>query len=753
VKILSVDDNAENRYLIEAVGRAHGFEVVSARNGREALEKLDSQPVDLIVSDVLMPEMDGFQLCHELRSREHTRHIPFIFYTATYTARQDAELGLSLGASRYVLKPVDLIVSDVLMPEMDGFQFCREVKSREHTRHIPFIFYTATYTSRKDAEFGMSLGASRFVLKPVDPDEFMTIIGEVLSEAQQGELAVPEAELKGATDYLEAYNARLVHKLNRKIEQLEAARNELHELLAARDSEIAQRKRAEEALAMSESRLRALLESASQGVVAVDKSGHMVLVNTKTEEMFGYTRDELLGQPLDIMLPERYRTAHAEHLQHYFAHPHTRVMGLGLDLYGRSKNGNEFPLEITLSCAEHNGSRLAMALITDITERKKVEDRLWQAQKLESIGLLAGGIAHDFNNLLVGVIGNASMAQELLPLGHDAGELLQRVLSTGEQLAHLTRQMLAYSGKGRFVFEPLSLSDLIPEMSSLVQPSISKKIALHFGLEPDLPLVEADRGQMQQVVMNLLLNAAEAIGSNAGLISVKTGFQVVDEAYIRRNPGAADLRPGKYVRLKVRDTGCGMDEATKARIFDPFFTTKFTGRGLGLAAVAGIVRGHKGSITVSSTPGKGSCFTVLFPAGDGAAAVSPVVARDADLHGAGTILVVDDEEAVRVMAEKALERYGYKVLVADCGLAAIDVCRRHPGDISLVVLDLSMPGMAGEEALPELRKIRPNVKIVVSSGYSETETMRLFAGQRVSGFLQKPFTSTRLAAKVKRALG
>jgi PAS domain S-box-containing protein len=479
----------------------------------------------------------------------------------------------------------------------------------------------------------------------------------------------------------------------------------------------------------------------------------MVLVNARTEEMFGYARDELLGQPVEILLPERYRTPHAEHVQHYFAHPHTRAMGLGLDLYGRSKNGNEFPLEITLSHAELGGSRLAMALITDITERKKAEERLWQAQKLESIGLLAAGVAHDFNNLLVGVIGNASIAQQLLPLGHDAVELLQSVLSSGEQLAHLTRQMLAYSGKGRFVVEPLKLSDLIPEMSSLIEPSISKKIALQFELERDLPLVEVDRGQMQQVFMNLVLNAAEAIGSDAGLISVKTGLQFVDQAYIRRNPGAAELHPGNYVCLEVRDTGCGMDEATKARIFDPFFTTKFTGRGLGLAAVAGIVRGHKGAITVGSAPGKGSRFTVLIRAAEGAPVVLPVAASGADLHGTGTILVVDDEAGVRLMTEKALEHYGYKVLVAAGGLAAIDVFKRFPGDISLVVLDLSMPGMGGEEALPELRKLRPNVKIVVSSGYGEAETMKLFVGQGVSAFIQKPFTSIQLAEKVKMALG
>ena len=256
----------------------------------------------------------------------------------------------------------------------------------------------------------------------------------------------------------------------------------------------------------------------------------------------------------------------------------------------------------------------ARAAARERDARQLAEERLRQTQKRESVGVLAAAVAHDFNNLLVVVIGNASLAQELLPPDSPAAGLLDGIVKAGEQAAHLTRQMLAYSGKGKFLVEAVHLSDLITEISALVQPSIPKKIALRLDLQANLPPIEADRGQMQQVFTNLALNAVEAIGGDDGLIAVKTSVQDVDEQYTRRHPEAAELPPGPYICLEVRDTGCGMDDATKARIFDPFFSTKFTGRGLGLAAVAGIVRGHKGAIMVTSAPGEGACFRVLFPA-------------------------------------------------------------------------------------------------------------------------------------------
>ncbi len=395
----------------------------------------------------------------------------------------------------------------------------------------------------------------------------------------------------------------------------------------------------------------------------------------------------------------------------------------------------------------------AVSLWLDITGRKRVEEQLRHSQKLESLGLLAGGIAHDFNNLLVGIIGNASMAEDLLPYGSPAADVLKRVVESGEQAAHLTRQMLAYAGKGRFILEPVDLSALIYKTRALFQSSISKKINVVFHLAPGIAAVETDPSQMQQVFMNLALNAAEAIGEEPGVISISTGETLVTGGYQGGAPGGWDIEPGRYVFLEVRDTGCGMDTATQAKIFDPFFTTKFQGRGLGLAAVAGIVRAHKGAIELTTAPGAGSTFRVLLPATSARpqAPALPAESRD-DLRGRGTVLVVDDEQIVRDLARQSLERHGYRVLVAENGPAAIDIVQADGQAVQLVILDLSMPGMSGEEILPHLRKIKPDLHVIVSSGYSETETLRLFKGAVVSGFIQKPYTARQLAVQVKSVL-
>jgi PAS domain S-box-containing protein len=523
--------------------------------------------------------------------------------------------------------------------------------------------------------------------------------------------------------------------------------------------DIIERQRAEAALKESETHARrrlaeieAIYTTAPIGLCVLDNTLRFARLNQRLAEINGAPIEAHIGKTPRDTLPGIGPDVEAAL---------ARVLETGepiadLELSGTTPAQPGILRYWRLQCVplRGEGGRVAgiSVAIEEITEKKRDEELLRQAQKLESIGLLAGGVAHDFNNLLIGVIGNASLIQGSLGPDHPDSDLVKGILETGEQLAHLTRQMLAYAGKGRFVLEALDLSTMVPEMSELLRPSIPKKVALHFDLEKDLPAIEADRGQAQQILMNLVINAGEAIGNRDGLITVRTESRVVDNLYLRTHPEAAGLSPGEYVALEVTDTGCGMDDIVKAKIFDPFFSTKFTGRGLGLAAVAGIVRSHKGAIVVDSQPNKGSTFDVLLPAIPRPAKGQPAESAHVAEEGSGIVLIIDDEPVVRRMARMALERNGYSVLVAHDGPTAIDIFRRHPGKISLAVLDLSMPGMSGEETLPELRKIRPEVMVLVSSGYNESEVMSMFQGQQVSGFIQKPYTAIEIGDKVKLAL-
>jgi signal transduction histidine kinase len=374
-------------------------------------------------------------------------------------------------------------------------------------------------------------------------------------------------------------------------------------------------------------------------------------------------------------------------------------------------------------------------------ERRQLEEQLRQAQKLESLGLLAGGVAHDFNNLLTGILGNASLVLEMLSPPEPERSMLEDVVKASERAAELTRQLLAYAGKGKFVIHPVHMSEVVREISQLVRSSIPRQVELKMDLPADLPLVEADPSQMQQLVMNLVINAAEAIGDCTGLVEVSTS--------VRRHSERV------FVCLRVRDTGCGMDEATRTQIFDPFFTTKFTGRGLGLAAVQGIVRSHLGDIKVRSRPGHGSVFDVELPAMERYAglwqAPVPVKAPSA-LAGGGIVLVVDDEEIVRRTATATLERYGYTVVEAENGREAVELFRKMKDSVALVLLDLTMPVMSGEEAHREIKAINPSVPVIVSSGYDEVEAARRFGESGLREFIRKPYVAQRLADKVKSTL-
>ncbi|MBJ6726696.1 PAS domain-containing hybrid sensor histidine kinase/response regulator [Geomesophilobacter sediminis] len=396
---------------------------------------------------------------------------------------------------------------------------------------------------------------------------------------------------------------------------------------------------------------------------------------------------------------------------------------------------------------------------TDIEEVKKaeqerlaLEQQMQQTQKLESLGILAGGIAHDFNNILMAIMGNASLALMKMDPDSPLASNLQQIEQASERAADLARQMLAYSGKGKFLVESVDLNALVREMLHMLKVSISRNAVLRLELSERLPWVEADSTQMRQVIMNLVLNASEALAEETGIITIRSGYRHCSHDELKDAWGERTLAEGAYVYLEVSDTGCGMDQATLARIFDPFFTTKFLGRGLGMAAVQGIVRGHKGGIKISSEPGQGSTFRLLLPV---QGKVPPEYANQAasdQWHGAGTILLVDDEELVLGVGSEMLRELGFSVVTADSGKKAVEIVGSGR-DISLVILDLSMPEMSGDVCFQELRKTRPDLRVMISSGYSEQEVVQRFPeGRGLAGFIQKPYKVSVLKDALRKAM-
>lgn len=388
-------------------------------------------------------------------------------------------------------------------------------------------------------------------------------------------------------------------------------------------------------------------------------------------------------------------------------------------------------------------------------ERADIESKLQEAQKLESLGVLAGGIAHDFNNLLTSVIGNASMARSEVAANSAVGVCLQQIELAATRAAELCQQMLAYSGRGRFVVQRVDLNRLIAETSSLINSSISKAANLVFQLAPDLPMVMADEVQMRQILMNLVINASESLGLDTGAIRVSTGVMSVTRGWLTRAHLAPDLGEGDYVFLDVADTGCGMVPEVRAKIFDPFFTTKFTGRGLGLAAVLGIVRGHDGAVRVESEAGRGTTIRVIFPKAvlGEVTLPEPAPPKAAEpWRGSGKILAVDDEEVVRMVTGRMLKALGFTVEFAVDGVDCVQKFSASPDEYRLVLLDLTMPEQDGESTFREIQKIKPNACVVLMSGFNEQEVVSHFGGSGLAGFLQKPFTLDQVEAKLREVL-
>lgn len=488
----------------------------------------------------------------------------------------------------------------------------------------------------------------------------------------------------------------------------------------------------EKKLAETSQRYRLFFDGVKDyALLTVNCDGRVTSWNSGAELLFGYKAAEMIGSSADLLIPEDGRDVQQEAML-----AADRSGWVERECWRIRKDGTRFLGAGVLAVMGEGATREYGSLVRDVTALRRSQEDLQQAQKLESIGILAAGIAHDFNNLLAGMLGGISFFKGGVPVDDPMYPVVELAEQSGTRAAELVAQLLAYAGKGKFLITRFDLSTLIGEMAPLIAASIPKTVELELFLKPGLPWIQADASQIRQIVMNLIINGAEAIDAGRGIVRVSTG--VTDS--------------GTDIFMEVKDSGSGMSKATQARMFDPFFTTKFTGRGLGLAAVSGIVRGHKGNMSVDSILGRGTTFTVSFPS------VPAELPKQVDSpkllipHGAGIILVVDDEPGLRKLAGMILQQSGYAVLMAQDGREAVETFRQNEAKIAAILLDMTMPVMSGEEAFRLIREIQPHVPIIVSSGYSETFAREALGSDIVAGFLQKPYIASKLIESIENAL-
>lgn len=521
---------------------------------------------------------------------------------------------------------------------------------------------------------------------------------------------------------------------------------------------MARGEQAEQAAMQSEALLLALFRDMPQATVLADTDRRIVMVNPAFTRIFGFEPDEVVGEKTRVLYAapadyttqgkKRFNPSAGECPEPYLVH------------YCR-KDGSVFPGE-TIGTAIHDRDGVVsgyLGIITDATdrlaaerEREQLMERVFQSQKLDSLGLLAGGVAHDFNNMLVAVLANADLARDSVDEGSPITTYLEEIESAARRAADLARDMLALAGQAKIRAEPVRLNELVREISSLAAATISKKAVLEFDFgDADLAM-ECDPTQLRQVVLNLMMNAAQALPGGVGTVRVATGSVDADAAYLRA--AGSLLRPGRYVWIEVEDDGPGIDPETRSKIFDPFFTTKESGRGLGLATVLGIVRAHNGVVHVDSTPGGGSRFRCSLPCGELIpAAPRPAAAPARVVSGRGSILVIDDAEFVRRAASRILERQGYRVVAIDDGEAGVAAFREHPDAVDAVVLDLNLPSIDGCEVLKALRSDRSDLPIVLISGRDVTifpELAEIAAASAITTFLPKPFDAGALLQSLEQ---
>jgi PAS domain S-box-containing protein len=531
------------------------------------------------------------------------------------------------------------------------------------------------------------------------------------------------------------------------------------------EKQTAELKSAEQILRTSEEKFKAFFEQGYYLAGLLDLNGTLTDVNDTALQLIGAGKDDVIGRPF-------WETPWWEHSKDLQEKLRSAVKSAAEGIYVAFETTHPAPdgtlrhIDFSLRPVKDQSGTVVFLVPEgrDITDWKKAEEerlnlerKLLHSQKLESLGMLSGGIAHDFNNLLQAMLGNLDLALMRLPQETPARKNIDRAIKAARSAAKLTHMMLAYSGKGLFDIKPLNLTKLVEENAAMLEAAIPKSISLEQCLDHAIPTIRADAGQLQQVIMNLITNAAEAIGDRGGRIKLSTGVKEFDQATLNCSRLEEKQPAGRYVWMEVSDNGCGMNRETQQKLFDPFFTTKFTGRGLGMSAVLGIIRAHKGAFLVESAPGTGTTIEVLFPTGDdqpaGLDRLSAAEFVQEKLIGHSVkVLVVDDEEMIRTVSTAMLEELGYETLAAASGEEALELLRREGDSIGVVLLDQVMPGMDGGTLLKELRSIRPDIKVLLASGFSQQEVSERFSGMGLNGFIPKPYSLKNLTAELSRVL-
>jgi PAS domain S-box-containing protein len=667
-RILLVDDNEANLYMLRVLLQGHGYEVDEARDGAAALE----------------------------------------------------------AASK--IRP-DMIVSDLLMPVMDGFALLRRWKADERFKSAPFVVYTATYTDPRDERLALSLGADAFILKPAEPEPFMVRLELVLAKAERGEMPAAAPLPAAGTDLLEAQTEILSRKLEKKALELQRANAEVRD-------EMMDRRRAEDALMESEQRFRELAETVQEVFWMSDPEKTRILyVNPAYERLWGRTCASLYQSPeswVEAILPEDRERIRRASLTRQSTGQYDETFRIRrTDGTVRWIRDRAYPVRD----AEGKVVRL-VGTAEDITERRHLEDQFRQSQKMEAIGQLAAGVAHDFNNIIAVILGFAELAQAQLSKGRAAGESLEEIARASARAKSLVQQILTFSRQQPQERKNMPMGPTVEETVNFLRAVIPKDIEIGLEMDPKAPEVLADPTQIHQVIANLCTNAWHAMEDRGGRILVKLESVVLDAADAGRLAG---MRPGPVARLTITDTGKGIDAAILDRIFDPFFTTKEPGKGtgLGLSVVQGIVQGHDGAIVVSSQPGLGTTIKVYLPA---AVAAEPAPAPET-LPGAGQrILYLDDEKPLVEMAVFFLQRQGFAVMGFTHAADALKAFRKEPDGFDLVITDMNMPGQSGLQFAAELLKLRPGLPIAICSGHVTDDLKSRARDAGIREVLYKPGT-------------